>query len=122
MIHTPESLRRAALRTGSVVEIDGKPFNAGRNIAPYVPVPPAPAPTEAPKPIDRMPEVVALMAIVAKSVEASSEAIQGIQQALQKLKSQAPVMQQGTKPKKWVWDFIRDPKSRLLLRIEATLE
>lgn len=106
MIHTRESLKRLALRTGATVEIDGEPFNASRSKAPYIAPAPAPAATEAPKPIERMPEIAQLMASVAAAVENSNSASSDrIVRALENLKMPQPA---PGKPLKWVWKVVRD--------------
>lgn len=114
MRHTAESLKRMALRTGSVVEINGSPFNAGRAIAPYVEPKAPPAPT--PKP-DVTPQIAAHLENIARAVAANAAVNSGIQQAISQIKPEP----QAERPRKWVWVFHRNARG-LIERIEATSE
>lgn len=116
MMHTAETLKRMALRTGSVVEINGAPFNAGRAVAPYVepqtdppPQPPAPKP-------DVTPQIAAHLQDIARAMEVNAAINSNIQQALTQIKPP-----QETSPRKWVWTVVRDSRG-LIQRIEATSE
>lgn len=124
MTRTAESLKRMALRTGAVVELDGQAFNAGRAVAPYakpVAVPPAPKPTAAPAPVavDHMPAVLAQMEAMVRAVELNAGIGQSIQRAVADIKPAPPPQKQA--PKKWTWTFHRDNRG-LIQRIEASSE
>lgn len=119
MIHTNESLKRMALRTGSVVEIDGKPFNAARAVAPYVEPKAAPTPAPvAPPPDTVTPQIAAHLSAIARATELNASVGIAIEQALANIKPPPPA---ESRPKKWVWTVIRDSRG-LIQRIEATSE